>query len=156
MRSSPGTVTSARSAIPPSSGTDQLVAGDLIDVVSDKHTEITFRVSQTWEYTGLGYSQGVRTDQGWEERVLANFMEAGRLKQIPARSKKRRVVLRWLADHFRPAERYPEAQVNDILRRYHDDFALLRRLLVDEEFMHRKGGFYWRAGTLPYPGAIHE
>jgi len=102
---------------------------------------------------GVRYSQQVPTDQGWEERVLANFMDAGRLKQIPARAKKRRVVLRWLADHFRPAERYPEAQVNDILRRYHDDFALLRRLLVDEELMHREAGMYWRAGTLPYPGA---
>ena len=105
---------------------------------------------------GVGYSQYVPTDQKWEERVLANFMEDGRLKQIPARARKRRVVLRWLADHFRPAERYPEAQVNDILRRYHDDFALLRRLLVDEELMQRKAGVYWRAGTLPYPGQIHD
>ena len=84
--------------------------------------------------------------------MLATFMENGRLKQVPARWKKRRVVLRWLADHFRPAERYPEALVNDILRRYHDDFALLRRLLVDEELMHRKAGVYWRAGTLPTGG----
>jgi len=98
----------------------------------------------------------VRTDDAWEERVLANFMEGGRLKQIPARWKKRRVVLRWLAEHFRPAERYPEAQVNDILRRYHEDFALLRRLLVDEELMQRRAGVYWRAGTLPNPQPEHE
>jgi hypothetical protein len=98
----------------------------------------------------------VRPNPRWEERVLANFMEAGRLKQIPARSKKRRVVLLWLAEHFLPAERYPEAQVNDILRRYHEDFALLRRLLVDEELMQRKAGVYWRAGTLPNPSTIHE
>jgi hypothetical protein len=97
----------------------------------------------------------VRTDDAWEERVLANFMEAGRIKQIPARRKKRRVVLHWLAEHFRPAERYPEAQVNDILRRYHEDFALLRRLLVDEELMQRQAGVYWRAGTLPHrPAAV--
>ena len=92
----------------------------------------------------------MRSDDAWEERVLANFMEAGRIKQIPARWKKRRVVLRWLADHFRPAERYTEAQVNDILRRYHEDFALLRRLLVDDELMQREAGVYWRAGTLPF------
>ena len=92
----------------------------------------------------------MRSDDAWEERVLANFMEAGRIKQIPARWKKRRVVLRWLADHFRPAERYTEAQVNDILRRYHEDLALLRRLLVDDELMQRQAGVYWRAGTLPF------
>lgn len=96
----------------------------------------------------------MRTDDAWEQRVLANFMEAGRIKQIPARRKKRRVVLQWLAEHFRPAERYPEAQVNDILRRYHEDFALLRRLLVDEELMQRQAGAYWRAGTLPHRPAV--
>jgi hypothetical protein len=87
----------------------------------------------------------------WEERVLSIFMEGGRLKQVPARRKKRLVVLRWLADHFRPAERYTEAQVNEILRRYHEDPAYLRRLMVDEELMQRHAGLYWRAGTLPFP-----
>lgn len=87
----------------------------------------------------------------WEDRVFAIFMEGGRLKQIPARRKKRMVILRWLADHFRPAERYTEAQVNEILLRYHDDPAYLRRLMVDEELMHRYGGQYWRAGTMPHP-----
>jgi hypothetical protein len=85
----------------------------------------------------------------WEEKVLATFLPQGRLVQVPARRKKRLVVLRWLADHFRPAERYSEAQVNDLLRRYHEDVATLRRLLVDEELMQRDRGLYWRAGTLP-------
>jgi hypothetical protein len=76
-------------------------------------------------------------------------MDRGRLIQIPAKRKKRLVVLRWLADHFRPAERYSEAQVNDVLRRYHEDVATLRRAMVDEELMQRGSGFYWRAGTLP-------
>jgi hypothetical protein len=87
----------------------------------------------------------------WEERVLAVFLQDGRLRQVPARRKKRLVVLRWLADHFRPAERYTEEQVNQILRRYHEDAAYLRRLMVDEDLMHRSSGLYWRAGTLPFP-----
>lgn len=61
------------------------------------------------------------------------------------------VILRWLAGHFRPGERYEEAQVNEIIRRYHEDPALLRRLMVDEELMQRALGLYWRAGTLPPP-----
>jgi alkylated DNA nucleotide flippase Atl1 len=91
-----------------------------------------------------------RTDpEQWERRVLATFLVEGRLRQIPARRKKRLVVLRWLADHFRPGERYPEAQVNEILGRYHEDVASLRRWLVDEELMRRQAGLYWRMGTLP-------
>jgi len=42
--------------------------------------------------------------------------------------------------------RYPEAQVNDVLRGYHDDFAALRRYLVDEGLLSREGGLYWRTG----------
>lgn len=92
-------------------------------------------------------------DPAWEARVLKTFTRHGRLWRIPAKRRKRMVVLRWLADHFRPAERYAEAQVNEILLRYHDDPALLRRLMVNEELMQRYGGLYWRAGTLPYPAA---
>jgi hypothetical protein len=89
--------------------------------------------------------------EAWERKVLADFFEGGRLREIPARQKKRLVVLRWLAGHFRPGERYPEKQVNEILLRYHPDFASLRRYLVDEELMQRDHGLYWLAGTLPPP-----
>jgi hypothetical protein len=32
------------------------------------------------------------------------------------------------------------------LKRFHPDFAALRRFLVDEEFLERREGYYWRAG----------
>ena len=90
----------------------------------------------------------------WERKVLGDFFEGegDRLREIPARQKKRLVVLRWLAGHFRPGDRYRESQVNEILGRYHPDYATLRRLLVDEELMQRGEGLYWRTGTLPPPG----
>ena len=78
-------------------------------------------------------------------------MRDGRIVQLPAREKKRLVILRWLADHFRPGERYTEAQVSELLGRYFDDYATLRRLLVDHELMQRRAGLYWRAGTMPFP-----
>lgn len=90
-------------------------------------------------------------DPVYEGRVLRTFIRQGRLWRLPAKRRKRLVVLQWLADLFRPAERYTEAQVNEILLRYHEDPATLRRLMVDEELMQRHGGLYWRAGTLPYP-----
>jgi hypothetical protein len=92
-----------------------------------------------------------RGGEGFEERVLVTFVEGGRLNRLPARRKKRLVVLRWLADQFRPAERYPETTINDILSRHGEDVATLRRYLVDEELMQRRSGLYWRAGTLPPP-----
>jgi hypothetical protein len=84
----------------------------------------------------------------FEERVCETFIEGGHLT-LPAKRKKRMVVLRWAADLFRPAERYPEAVVNRVLGRHYDDVATLRRMLVDEELLQRRAGVYWRTGTLP-------
>jgi hypothetical protein len=81
-----------------------------------------------------------------QTRVLRGFLDDGRLVSIPAAHGKRMVVLDWLAQQFQPGKVYPESQVNQILQRYHADFAALRRYLVDEEFLERREGFYWRAG----------
>ncbi len=78
--------------------------------------------------------------------IVRRFVTGGRLVTIPARLSKRRLVLDWLAQGFEPGRVYPEAVVNRMLGRYHPDFAALRRYLVDEGFMERRQGFYWRAG----------
>ena len=78
--------------------------------------------------------------------VLRNFVSDGRLRQIPASQGKRRVVLDWLATRFEPGKTYPERDVNLLLGLAHADVAALRRYLVDEEFLERRDGFYWRAG----------
>jgi len=79
-------------------------------------------------------------------RVLRAFVREGRLRSIPAVRSKRLVLLDWLAQDFEPGRRYPEREVNAVLRRRHDDTASLRRALVDEGFMDRAGGRYWRTG----------
>jgi hypothetical protein len=77
--------------------------------------------------------------------VLGDFIEDGRLKEIPAKHKKRLVVLRWLASQFAPGVRYPERSVNDLLQRHHPDSSTLRRLLVDHRMLRRTpDGIYWR------------
>lgn len=83
-------------------------------------------------------------EQAWERKVLRDFFEGERLKEIPASRKKREVVLRWLAGQFNPGRRYPEAEVNEILKRHHPDFATLRREFIGNRLMEREGGVYWR------------
>jgi hypothetical protein len=78
--------------------------------------------------------------------VLRGFLVDGRLVSIPAARGKRMVLLDFLAQRFEPGRVYPERKVNLLLGRVHDDFAALRRYLVDEEFLERRGGFYWRSG----------
>ncbi|GAA0379434.1 hypothetical protein Acor_00780 [Acrocarpospora corrugata] len=78
--------------------------------------------------------------------VLHRFLTHGRLLTIPAKQSKRRVILDHIAGSFEPGVRYPETEVNEILLRFHDDFAALRRYLVEGEFLTRENSVYWRSG----------
>lgn len=83
-------------------------------------------------------------------KVLRDFLDGERLKQIPAQRKKRVIVLQHLVERFDPTKVYSEPEVNDALRVAHEDVATLRRELVDYGFMHRERGLY-RVATEP-PG----
>ena len=79
--------------------------------------------------------------------MLRAFLDAdGRLHTIPTKRTKRLVVLDHLAQSFEPGRRYPEPEVNAALERFHPDYAALRRYLVDEQFLSREDGVYWRSG----------
>ena len=81
-----------------------------------------------------------------EAEILARFFSGARLREIPSNRSKRRVVLERLAQEFEPGVRYQEAEVNFTLQMFHRDYAALRRYLVDEAFMTRADGVYWRTG----------
>ena len=83
----------------------------------------------------------------WEQKILDTFFDGERLIRIPAKRKKRDVILRWLREKFEPGIEYPEAEVNRIVRRYHADCATLRRELFESGYLHRQGGggVYWRS-----------
>ncbi len=74
------------------------------------------------------------------------YFRDGHLVAVPRRRSARLAVLDLLAGQFEPGRRYTEKSVNSVLSRYHPDFCALRRYLVDEEFLERSDGVYWRAG----------
>jgi len=80
----------------------------------------------------------------YDRKVLRDYMDQGRLKNWPHQWKKRQVILRYLAEQFEPARRYPEREVNEIIGRVHEDYATLRRELVDTGLMARERDVYWR------------
>ncbi len=85
------------------------------------------------------------------ERVIRTFVADGRLKSIPTARSKRVVVLELIAQDFEPGLKYSELEVNAIVGRWHDDYAAIRRYLIDESFLDRGDGVYWRSG-----GAVHS
>lgn len=85
------------------------------------------------------------------DKVIRTFVGSdGRWARIPARRSKRLVLLDVAAQEFDPGETYPETEVNTRLRAFDDDVAALRRYLVDEGFLDRRDGWYWRSG-----GTVH-
>lgn len=84
-------------------------------------------------------------------KVLRAFVRDGRLVSIPAARSKRLVLLDRMAQDFEPGTRYTEKMVNLMLGRWYADTASLRRYLVDEGFLDRADGVYWRTGGTVSP-----
>jgi predicted transcriptional regulator len=83
----------------------------------------------------------------YERKVLTTYLSPdGRLKAFPSQEKKERAVLRHIVQAFEVGHPYPEKEVNQILLRFNEDTATLRRRLVGLGFMQREGGggAYWR------------
>ncbi len=81
----------------------------------------------------------------FEVKILRSYLSRdGKLKSIPNQQKKLLVILKHMVKDFEPGVKYPEAQVNQILGRYHDDFAALRRYMADNGLLKREKGIYWK------------
>lgn len=97
--------------------------------------------------SAISVSTGTETVEVTEERAArtrARFIAGETLKVIPARRNAKLVIFAWLVERFELEKRYPEAEVNRLLRNAHPDFATLRRGLYDEHFVDRVDGIYWR------------
>jgi hypothetical protein len=86
------------------------------------------------------------------KKVLGAFLNPdGTIRQIPnsrTQGTKYRIVLEYVLAAFEPDVNYTEKQVNQIILRFNEDFAGLRRDLVDAKMMARErdGSMYWRVG----------
>ena len=89
-----------------------------------------------------------------EAKVLGDFFVNGRLKTIPAQRKKREIVLRFLASKFESGRTYTEQEVSFLLLDFHEDYASLRREMVDTGLMARENGIYRRLYLSAASGGI--
>ena len=88
----------------------------------------------------------VDTD-AYDRKVIDIFTTPdGRIKEFPAQRKKFEAILRYVLRVFEPGVHYSEKQVNEMLGRFHEDTATLRRELVTYHWLEREGGGgeYWR------------
>ena len=129
---------------------ERLIRGGIVEATGDRGLRVA-----TERFKGAAQQAAARRPHRGPEDfgatadqagVLRNYLVDGKLTHIPANRSKRLVVLDFLSGQFEPGRTYPEEQVNYLLGRFHPDYAALRRDLVEEEFLERRDGFYWRAG----------
>jgi hypothetical protein len=82
------------------------------------------------------------------EKLLARYFPEGLdgpLKTFHMKEKSKIVVLRELAKRFHEGRTYTEKEVNEILKAAYEDYATLRRYLIEYGFMDRKAdcSAYW-------------
>jgi hypothetical protein len=132
---------------------NRLVAGGLLEGEAAKGYEVRTAVLRA---AARRPAAGQEDGGSQVSEVVGRFVRGGRLVAIPAARGKRLAVLNHLAGLFEPGRRYPEREVNEILRAWHPDYAMLRRYLVDDGFLDRADEpapsgsrsekVYWRTG----------
>lgn len=75
--------------------------------------------------------------------VIRNFFtKDGMLKHLPAQLKKKRFVLEHLVQGLEPHKKYTEKEINEYIKKYHEDFATIRREFIMHHYMYRENGIY--------------
>lgn len=126
---------------------DRLINGGLLEGDLNGYTLIDEVFQQAARAEAPDSAPSVHADQPEDvARVLDVALTDGKLVQWPAKRTKRLIVLDHLAQNFDIGKRYKEPEVNELLKPFNDDVATMRRYLVDEQFLDRGNGEYWRCG----------
>jgi hypothetical protein len=128
---------------PPAKHVKQLLDAGLLVQVGTESYALNVRQLQQWKRE-LFAREKAPPAESIEEQILATYVRGGKLVQYPAQHSRRLVILRWLAGHFELGRAYSEREVNELLAGHSEDYATLRRYLVDEGFLAREGGIYRR------------
>lgn len=89
----------------------------------------------TW--TRIGDDVESSTDDVYARKVLHNFVEDGRIAQMPRQWRKKMILLRHVAEQFEPGLDYTEKDIKAIIEPIHADHVTLRRMMVDVGWMTR-------------------
>ncbi len=130
----------------------RLVAAGLVQARADQHYHVySLRLQalrdmaqQVLSRDTLARSAESLDLDAYDRKVMHDYMEDGRLTMWPHQWKKREVILRYLAEQFETGRRYGEREVNEIIGRVHEDYATLRRELVETRRLSRDHDVYWR------------
>ena len=106
---------------------EEIFKSSILDIIKEKSSEAELQR---------------RREEDYKKKVIENFFDYGKLKNIPAQRKKRLIILEEIAKAFQPDKEYTEREVNIIIADYHDDFCTLRREMIGENILSRENSIY--------------
>jgi hypothetical protein len=85
------------------------------------------------------------TDKERESTIENYIDENGAVKTFPAKEKKKIIVLSEIVKNFSEGKKYSEKEINRILGRINEDYATIKRALIEYGFMERSNdcNSYW-------------
>ncbi|MCT4541969.1 MAG: DUF2087 domain-containing protein [Vallitalea sp.] len=116
----------------------------LMELVSSNNQESSKLVEPHKTATMIDERYSITTDE--RKKILQTyFTEEGKLKTLPAKEKRKIIVLREIISNFKTNTKYTEVEINRILERIYDDHVLLRRYLIEYGFLDRYNdcSYYW-------------
>ncbi|MBW3111526.1 DUF2087 domain-containing protein [Bacillus sp. MCCB 382] len=83
--------------------------------------------------------------QDEQNQILKKFVSDGTLTKFPPKEKQRLVVLREISKQLKKDHVYDEKELNQVLKGIYEDYALIRRYLIEYGLLDRKsdGSQYW-------------
>lgn len=101
--------------------------------------EIDRRNKESWgDDQEMETPMSVQHDE--EKKILQTYFKDGLdgpLWTMPRKEKRKYIILKHIAKRFSTEKQYSEKEINTILKDIYDDFAALRRYLVEYGFMQR-------------------
>ncbi|WP_314198107.1 DUF2087 domain-containing protein [Abiotrophia defectiva] len=96
------------------------------------------------------------------EESIARYMRDGKFYVLPRKQKNRLEVFQYIYQHLQQyAQEFTEPELNERIKEVYEDFATMRRYLVDYQFLIRDnyGKSYQlnpQVGQAPQMEAAHE
>ena len=81
-------------------------------------------------------------------KTTLESLEPLRIKVFPRKEKRKIILLTEIAKQFELAKKYPEAELNQLLKAIYGDFVTIRRYLIEYGFLERTDDckLYWLKG----------
>ncbi|MDQ0270695.1 DUF2087 domain-containing protein [Cytobacillus purgationiresistens] len=87
--------------------------------------------------------EGMINEKPEQQKVIGHFFTGdGKLKTIPAQRKKKLIIFEHLIKGLKVGVKYEEKEINEYIKRFHDDYATIRREFIINHYMYREKGIY--------------